>query len=105
TVNRFQVRTKDLHTDVRAHTSRKHLNAVDDRLSENIAPARHLQYTAHFIVNQISLRSGAAGPKEDFLSHRLFELITEGMKGLQGIRIGRFAELNVERRLGKLLGL
>src|SRR5262249_50529388 len=42
TLDRLQVRAENLDTDVRAHPRREHFNAVDNRLREDVAPARHL---------------------------------------------------------------
>ena len=67
-VDRFQIGAKHLDADVGAHAGRQHIDAVDDRLGEDVAPAGHLQHAeVHFVVDQIALgtRRVAARRKRD----------------------------------------
>ena len=44
-----QVVAEDLHADHRAHAGGQHVDAVDDRLGPDVAPAGHLDDGVHFL--------------------------------------------------------
>ena len=76
-VDRIQIGTEYFHADIGAYAGRKHFDAVDDRLRENVAPAGNLQYAAHFIVDKIALRARLARPEEDVVFEWLFQLLAQ----------------------------
>src|SRR5205807_1172229 len=45
-VDNFEVRSEDLYSDIGTHAGGQHVNAVDDRLGEDIGPAGDLQHSA-----------------------------------------------------------
>ena len=59
-----EVRAEDLDADVGPHAGREHLDPVDDRLGEDVAPAGHLQDAAHLVIDQVALRPAGPRPQE-----------------------------------------
>ena len=55
---------------------REHLDAIDDRLRKNVAPAGHLQHAPHFVVDQVALGAGLPRPEEDGVRKFLVQVCT-----------------------------
>ena len=89
-----QVGAEDLDADVGAHAGREHLDAVDDRLREDVAPAGHLQDAAHLVVDQVALRPALSRPEEDTRSRTAFPApARSATNGAKRCRVVRLAEL------------
>lgn len=76
-INRVEVRAKDLHANVGADAGREHLDAIDDRLCEDVRPTGHLQHAAHFVLHEITLRASRPWPEEEALSEGDIEFFTQ----------------------------
>ncbi len=76
-VDRVEVGPEYLHANVGADAGREHLDAVDDRLREDVAPAGHLQHASHFIVDQIALGTSLPRPEKHALSKWNLQFLAE----------------------------
>ena len=73
-VDGVEVRTEDLDADIGPDAGREHLDAVDDWLSEDVAPAGHLEDAAHLVIDQVALRPAGTRPEQNALAERLLQL-------------------------------
>ncbi len=74
-INGVQIRPKYLHPNIGPHAGRKHFDAIDNWLREDITPARDLQNSSHFVVHQVSLGARLALPQENPFTKWLFKLL------------------------------
>ena len=102
--NRIEVRPKHFDADVGPHAGREHLDPVDDRLREDVAPAGHLQDAAHFIVDEVALRAAGPLPEEYAGLEWFFQFLADRLERDKRGRIVWLAKLDVERLGRESLG-
>ena len=100
-----KIGTEHLHANVSPHAGREHLDPIDDRLRENIAPTGHLQHAAHLVIHQIPFGAGLSGPEEDVFGKRCLQLLAQLIECLELIDVVGLSQLHVDGRDAKRLGL
>src|SRR5204863_336614 len=79
------------------HASRKHFDAVDDRLREDIAPAGNLDDARHLVIHEIAFGASLALPKKNPVLEGPFKARSQGQERLEGILVMRMPELRADR--------
>ncbi len=82
-VDRLQVGAEDLDADLGADAGGEHVDAVDDRLRPDIAPAGHLHHAVHLVSTRSPLGPPLRGQRQQLPGEGLLQLLAEGDEGLQ----------------------
>src|SRR5206468_3834377 len=89
------------YADIRPDAGREHLDAVDDRLREDVAPTGHLEDATELVVDEVAARTALPRQEEDAFRERFPQLVAECGERPKRRRVGRLPEVRLHRLGGE----